>query len=116
MLAERSLVVEEEARRLTAEKLEGSFGTEYAFELLRRGPELYLQHSDTIRVALVKAVASNCIVTAGKVDVNYRKPFDKVAECVSSRRYLSLVDVLRTFRADLSGDLIAIGSLVEIAA
>jgi hypothetical protein len=101
-LAERAMIVEKEIRRLTAEKLTGPDGLERTFGLLKRGPELYDLYSDETRAILLKAVASNCIVTAENIVVNYRKPFDKVRECVVSRDWLGLVDLLRTHISDLS--------------
>jgi len=95
-LAERALMVEEEMQRLTAQKLGSGRGLESSFKLLRGAASLYDLYSDETRAALLKGVASNCVVTAENIVVDYRKPFDRVAKSVSEGDWLGVVDVLQT--------------------
>ena len=51
-----------------------------AFELLDRASELYSSQSPSEQADALKILVSNCTLTGEKLDPNYRKPFDLVAE------------------------------------
>ena len=109
-LADRALAIEEEIKRLTAAAVTSDRGLERTFKLLRCAPGLYDRASNEERAHLLKAVASNCVVTAENVVVNYRKPFDRVAEAVTSRDWLGLVDVLQTYRPEFEAFAVGVAS------
>ena len=53
-------------------------------ELLDAAPELYLKGDHPLRASMVRAVAWNCILRGETVDVNYKTPFDLIAQGVES--------------------------------
>ena len=61
---------------------------EATFKLLQRMPYLYSRQSHEERVRLLRVVLSNSTLEGGKIEPIYRKPFDLVAEGVSSSLWL----------------------------
>lgn len=53
-------------------------------ELLRRAPDLYIRQSDAERARLLRVLVWNCQIRGEDVSPIYRKPFDLVAQGVSS--------------------------------
>ena len=51
-----------------------------AFELLEQASDLYLEQEPEERAKALKILVSNCRLTGEKLEPNYRKPFDLVAE------------------------------------
>jgi hypothetical protein len=67
-------------------------------ELLNRAPDLYRRQSDFERARLLRALIWNLTLTAESVDPVYRKPFDLIAEGVTSANWCPLVDKFGTFQ------------------
>ena len=65
-------------------------------ELLRRALDLYIRQSDAERARLLRVLVWNCQVRGEDVSPIYRKPFDLVAQRVSSAIWYPLLDDFRT--------------------
>ncbi len=55
-------------------------GAQEAFELLKRASELYSQQRPAEQARALRILLSNCTLKGERVEPNYRKPFDLVAE------------------------------------
>lgn len=73
-------IAELEAVLLTS----GADDARAAFELLEQASELYSRQPFEEQARGLKILVSNCKLTGEKVDPNYRKPFDLVAEGLHS--------------------------------
>lgn len=71
---------EEKAKLEQALQATASDDATAAFELLDRASELYSTQSAKEQADALRILVSNCAVTGEKLDPNYRKPFDLVAE------------------------------------
>jgi ParB-like chromosome segregation protein Spo0J len=56
-------------------------------ELLQRAPELYLRQNDEQRARLLRVLVWNCRWSDRKIEPIYRKPFDLVAQGISSANW-----------------------------
>ena len=79
-LSDQLALVQERIGELAAVREPKWDDLERTFETLEQGPELYRRSGHEFRALQVKRVALNCVVTAEKIDPNYRKPFRAVAE------------------------------------
>jgi site-specific DNA recombinase len=62
------------------------------FELLQRGPELYLKQDHSERARLLKVLLSNCYIKGDSIDPIYKKPFDLVAIGAKKQEWWACLD------------------------
>lgn len=76
--------VREEVTRLEGALLTRGADAREAFELLEQASQLYLRQPHEEQARGLKILVSNCKLTGGTVEPNYRKPFALVAEGLQS--------------------------------
>jgi DNA invertase Pin-like site-specific DNA recombinase len=82
--AAEDLVVKSEIELLGAQRDPSPDDVKATLELLNRAPDLYRRQSDAERARLLRVLVWNLTLTDESVSPVYRKPFDLVAEGVSS--------------------------------
>ena len=82
--AAEDLVLNAEIRDLEAQRDPSANDVRATLELLNRAPDLYRSQSDAERARLLHALVWNLSITDESVDPVYKKPFNLVAQGVSS--------------------------------
>ena len=91
--SEEQLALEREIERLENPEPFPLDDVERTLELLERAPELYDRQPAEEKARLLKTLVWNCVLRGEKIEPNYKKPFDLVAEGKETENWYARQDL-----------------------